>query len=68
MTLFRIQILVTVRDSTKREWRDVHPSGGAPYEFTTYREAYDMLRMCYPDLSRDHVRVVNDDGAPVTSD
>jgi hypothetical protein len=43
---YRFQVLL--HKGTKDErWADVHPTGGAPYEYLTQQEAEDMARMCY---------------------
>ena len=40
---FRMQV------KTDGVWKDVAPTNGAPYEFKTYQDAYDVLVICYPD-------------------
>ena len=42
-TKYRLQVL------GGEGWSDVHPTGGAPYEYDTKQEAERMLMMCYPD-------------------
>lgn len=44
--MFRFQVAIENRDGTK-EWKDVHPVGGAPYEYSTRQQAQDMARLCY---------------------
>jgi hypothetical protein len=46
---YRFQVLLETRVNgvPVKEWKDVHPTGGQPYEYDTRREAEDMARMCY---------------------
>ncbi len=42
----------------KLEWRAVRATGAPePYQYDTREEAEAMLRMCYPDQTRDRARV-----------
>ena len=43
-------------------WELVKPPGGAFYSFVTKKEAENMMRMCYPDQTKEEVKVVNLDG------
>lgn len=55
---YTVQVRIKVSDNPLvYEWRDVRPTGGQPYTYATQAEASAMMRMCYPDQTRDEVRV-----------
>jgi hypothetical protein len=43
---YRFQVRLDVGKKTER-WEDVHPVGGAPYQYATRAEAENMARICY---------------------
>ena len=46
---WRIEVRVPVPDGKGgyvKEWRDVRPTNGAPYEYDTREEAAKMARIC----------------------
>ena len=55
--MFKMQVKMKVNDS-EWEWRDVHPTGGKPYQYETKAEADKMLDMCYPMQTNDQARVI----------
>ena len=54
--IVEVKIRVHTPTSTTEEWQAVHPTGGDRYEFPTRHEAEAMLRICYPDQTRDEAR------------
>lgn len=55
--VWAIQVLVRI-DSERSEWRDMRPTRGAPYRFSSKEEAEKTMRWCYPE-SPGKVRVVS---------
>lgn len=56
-----MQVMVYRWDSVAQKqllvWEWVRPTDGEPYRYDNEAQAYDMLHMCYPDTTRDRVRV-----------
>ena len=45
---YRFQVLIESNTiPPRKEWKDVHPTGGKPYEYDTNREAEHMAYICY---------------------
>lgn len=53
-----LEVLVTRHTSAGKvqEWQAVRPTGGARYEYAERHEAEAMLRICYPESTRDEAR------------
>lgn len=49
-----------VREKKAGVWRDVSPTGGPPYRFSTKLDADQCAEICYPDLDPSLFRVVMD--------
>ena len=57
---YRFQVCLDAGTKDER-WADVHPVGGAPYEYGTRAEAESMARLCYgTDASIVRVRDASD--------
>jgi hypothetical protein len=46
-----MEVKVPDLQTGKMGWEAIRPSRGTRYEYPTYREAYEMLRICYPEQS-----------------
>ena len=45
---YRFQVYIETDQRLKKmEWKDVHPTGGQPYEYDTKEEAERMAYICY---------------------
>lgn len=60
-TMFAIQIVALDHTQTPAilAWLFVAPNGGAPYTFDDRESAERTLRMCYPEITREHRRIVD---------
>ena len=38
------------------DWKDVRPTGGAPYEYATKQAAQDIINICYPLQTENEVK------------
>lgn len=60
--MFAMQVRIYEEAAKRHAWAYVHRSGSIrPYLYETKEEAWRMLEMCYPDLSREDLRVVETD-------
>jgi hypothetical protein len=55
--MYEFQVKIKVND--EMIWKSVRPSNTEkPYQYTTHKEANDMMNMCYPLCTKDEVRVI----------
>ncbi len=55
------QFQVKMYDEQKKEhvWKSVRPTKGKPYEYKTHKEAFNMMKMCYPlQILNEEIRVI----------